>query len=116
MSWLEKLKKGHKQLAQGAQESNLEMYKQKLKGIVYDDEIVAELAPIFAELHSAEGFDKVFELLTTKEQQIEAISGGDWLNKEEEDKGKKEITNEEQAEESEVKSAEDILKEKFSNN
>lgn len=78
MSWLDKLMNGHKGREERAKEDSLETYKAKLKGIVYDDELVNELAPLFAKLHGQEGFDKVFELLETKEQQIAAISGGDW--------------------------------------
>lgn len=64
--------------------------KEKLKGIVYDEELVTELTPVFMKLNGVEGFDKVFELLETKEKQIEYISGGDWF-KQEAEEGKKEI-------------------------
>ena len=40
---------------------------------VYDVELSAELAPVFATLSTVQGFDKVLELLDTKEKQIEAI-------------------------------------------
>lgn len=56
-----------------------EQVKQKLKGLVYDDELVNELLPVFVKLHATEGFDTVYELLEAKEKQIEAISGGDWF-------------------------------------
>ena len=48
----------------------------QLERFVYDPELAKELAPVFVSLLSAEGFDKVIELLETKEKQIEAISGG----------------------------------------
>ena len=47
-----------------------------LERFVYDPELAKELAPVFVSLLSAEGFDKVIELLETKEKQIEAISSG----------------------------------------
>ena len=47
-----------------------------LERFVYDPELAKELAPVFVSLLSAEGFDKVVELLETKEKQIEAISSG----------------------------------------
>ena len=47
-----------------------------LERFVYDPELAKELAPVFVSLLSAEGFDKVIDLLETKEKQIEAISGG----------------------------------------
>jgi hypothetical protein len=56
--------------------------KQRLKGIVYDEELVNELAPVFMKLQGQDGFNQVFELLETKEKQIEAISGGDWFKQE----------------------------------
>ena len=48
----------------------------QLERFVYDPELAKELAPVFVSLLSAEGFDKVIELLETKEKQIEAISSG----------------------------------------
>lgn len=56
--------------------------KAKLKGILYDEEIVNELAPVFMKLQGVDGFNQVFELLETKERQIEAMSGGDWFKQE----------------------------------
>ena len=47
-----------------------------LERFVYDPELAKELAPVFVSLLSVEGFDKVIELLETKEKQIEAISSG----------------------------------------
>ena len=48
----------------------------ELERFVYDPELAKELAPVFVSLLNAEGFDKVIELLETKEKQIEAISSG----------------------------------------
>jgi len=45
-----------------------------LERFVYDPELAKELAPVFVSLLNAEGFDKVIDLLETKEKQIEAIS------------------------------------------
>mgnify|MGYP003366802664 CR=1 FL=1 len=56
--------------------------KEKLKSLVYDDEVVTELLPVFIKLHTTEGFNTVYELLEAKEKQIEAISGGDWFKQE----------------------------------
>ena len=47
----------------------------QLERFVYDPELAKELAPVFVSLLSVEGFDKVIELMETKEKQIEAISG-----------------------------------------
>ena len=47
-----------------------------LERFVYDPELAKGLAPVFVSLLSVEGFDKVIELLETKEKQIEAISSG----------------------------------------
>ena len=47
----------------------------QLERFVYDTELAKELAPVFVSLLRAEGFDKVIDLLETKEKQIEAISG-----------------------------------------
>lgn len=47
-----------------------------LEKFVYDPELAKELAPVFVSLLNEEGFDKVIELLETKEKQIEAISSG----------------------------------------
>lgn len=48
----------------------------QLERFVYDPELAKELAPVFVSLLSVEGFDKVVELLETKEKQIEAIGSG----------------------------------------
>lgn len=82
---LSKLLAGFGKKAEKNQTGALEVYKQKLAGIVYDDEVVEELAPIFAKLSTQEGFDKVFALLEAKEQQIEKIAGGEWTTDSEED-------------------------------
>ena len=46
-----------------------------LERFVYDPQLAKELAPVFVSLLNAEGFDKVIDLIETKEKQIEAISG-----------------------------------------
>lgn len=116
-TWLDKLLGGHKDKAQKTGEEVLDKYKDKLMSIVYDKELVDELAPIFAKLHTAEGFDKVFELLETKEQQINAISGGDWFEQQTGDDDK-EIDTQDSKDKDEPKdkpslSAEEILKQKY---
>lgn len=63
----------------GALEAEIKV---KLKGILYDEELVNELAPVFMKLQGVDGFNQVFELLETKERQIEAMSGGDWFKQE----------------------------------
>lgn len=51
----------------------LKDWSERLQSYVYDAELSAELAPVFATLSAVQGFDKVLELLDTKEKQIEAI-------------------------------------------
>ena len=72
---------------QGALEAQI---KAKLKGIVYDEELVNELTPVFMRLNGVDGFNQVFDLLETKERQIEAISGGDWFKQESDASNKQE--------------------------
>lgn len=79
----------------GAREAEI---KAKLKGILYDEELVNELAPVFMKLQGVDGFNQVFELLETKERQIEAMSGGDWFKQETNpDKSTEEQTTEDSA-------------------
>ena len=47
-----------------------------LERFVYDSQLAKELAPVFVSLLNVEGFDKVIDLLETKEKQIDAISSG----------------------------------------
>lgn len=54
-----------------------EALKAKLKGLVYDDELVEQLLPVFTALKSVDGFEQVMTLLESKESQIEAIAGGE---------------------------------------
>lgn len=74
--------------------------KEKLKTLVYDDDVVTELLPVFMKLHATEGFSTIYELLEAKEKQIEAISGGDWFKQEtdptEKEFGKDENVNEDE--------------------
>ena len=110
MSWFEKIM-GAKGTKEQAKKADIEsQVKGKLKGIVYDDSIVEELLPVFMKLQSAEGFEKVLELLETKERQIEAMTGGEWF-KQESDPDKK--VAEEDNGNGAVITADDILKSKF---
>lgn len=111
MSWLDKIMSGHGKRAETAKEDSLEHYTKVLKTIVYDDDLVKELAPVFSKLHGVDGFDKVFELLETKEQQISAISGGDW-HKQDSD-AHQDLDKDEQEDEVEALSATEILELKY---
>lgn len=86
-----------------------EQVKQKLKGLVYDDELVNELLPTFVKLYSVDGFSTVVELLEAKEKQLETVSGGDWFKQESDPSKKKQTEDEEQ----ESDSVDDILKSKY---
>ncbi len=114
-NWLSKLMTGHGKRTENAKVDALASYKAKLKGLVYDDDLVAELAPVFAALHGTDGFDKVVELLETKETQIQAISGGEWFEQET-GKDEEEFNNDESdksGEEEENLTAEQILENKY---
>lgn len=80
-SMLERLLGATKKKKESQSKATEEQVKAKLQSLVYDDELVAELLPTFLALQGVDGFTKVLELLETKERQIEAISGGDWFNK-----------------------------------
>lgn len=111
MSWFEKIM-GAKGTKEQAKQADIEsQVKGKLKAIVYDDSIVTELLPVFMQLQGAEGFDKVLELLETKERQIEAMSGGEWF-KQETDPDNKEAGKEGGGNGAAI-TADDILKSKF---
>lgn len=111
MTFLEKLQKGFSKKAEHHQVDNLDMYKQKLKDIVYDQEIIDELAPVFAKLHGSEGFDKVFQLLQDKESQLVQIAGGEWYS---EGKPDQETTIDNEDHTPEEVTAESILAKKYS--
>ena len=109
-SILERLMGGAKSKASSNQSALEETVKQKLKGIVYDDELIAGLLPTFVKLYSVEGFSTVLELLEAKEKQIETISGGDWF-KQETDPQNKDQQQEQQENESDP--VDDLLKTKY---
>ena len=109
-SILERIMGGAKNKASNNQSALEETVKQKLKGIVYDDELIAELLPTFVKLYSVEGFSTVVELLEAKEKQIETISGGDWF-KQETDPQNKDQQQEQQENESDP--VDDLLKTKY---
>jgi predicted CopG family antitoxin len=82
MSLLERLMGATKKKAIEAAPKKQELLKQKLKEILYEDELVTELLPVFEKLQAAGGFDVIFELLESKEKQIETIANGAWFEKE----------------------------------
>ena len=83
----------------------------KVIAYVYDEELAKEIAPVFAAMEGQEGFDKLIELLDSKEKQIEAISKGSSEGKTSpESKGAKSGDNQESEQKA---SATDILKERF---
>lgn len=83
----------------------------KVVAYVYDAELALEIAPVFANMEGQEGFDKLIELLDSKEKQIEAISKGSSEGKTSpESKGAKSVDNQEPEQKA---SATDILKERF---
>ena len=83
----------------------------KVVAYVYDVELAQEIAPVFAAMEGQEGFDKLIELLDSKEKQIEAISKGSSDGKTSpESKGAKSVDNQEPEQKA---SATDILKERF---
>ncbi len=110
---LDKLLSGFGKKHEVAKDNALAMYKDKLKGLVYDEDLVTELAPIFAKLHGSEGFDKVMSLLETKEQQITSISGGEWFQQESDDNQHQDKKDDTSQEENKTLTAEEILAEKF---
>jgi len=111
MSMLEKLKKGFNKKAEVNHTTAEKVYEEKLQKILYDADLVKEFAPIFAKLSQHDGFEKVFELLESKESQLEALAGGEWTKQEETG------NNEQEEEEKEVKTltADQILEAKYSN-
>ena len=83
----------------------------KVVAYVYDEELAKEISPVFASMEGQEGFDKLIELLDSKEKQIEAISKGSSAGKTSpEPKGAKSVDNQEPEQKA---SATDILKERF---
>lgn len=89
----ERMFKSGKGKAEQNQAGLEEQLTKRLNSIVYDEDLVKELLPVFVKLHTAEGFTKVWELLEAKEQQIEAISGGDWFKQETNEDKEQDKTN-----------------------
>lgn len=114
MSMFDKLMGGFGKKAETQHTDALEVMKKKLAGIVYDDELVNELAPIFAKLSTHEGFDKVVELLESKEAQLEKVAGGEWTHQETDGDSNKENKSSDEDDKSETLSAEEILAQKYS--
>ena len=110
-SILERLMGGAKTKASSNQSALEETVKQKLKGIVYDEELINELLPTFVKLYSVEGFSTVVELLEAKEKQIETISGGDWFKQETDPQNKDQQDNTQQENESDP--VDELLKTKY---
>lgn len=86
--------------------------KEKLKSLVYDDELVEELLPAFVAMSGSEHFSTVMELLESKEAQIEAMAGGDWFKQESKDTEETIETNKDQ-ESTNVNEVDNYLKKKY---
>lgn len=54
----------------------LKQYQERLVGVLYDDELVNEFAPLFAKMHQHDTEQKMLQLLETKEKQIQAVADG----------------------------------------
>lgn len=107
-----KLWEGFGKKAEKSHTTAEEVFKKKLASIVYNDDLINELAPIFAKLSTHEGFDKVFGLLEAKEQQIERLAGGEWSAKPPADDEKEIIPSKPEVKE-ETLTAEEILAQKY---
>ena len=70
-----------------------------------------ELAPIFAKFSTEDGFDKVMQVLESKENQIEKVMGGEW-NKETDLESQDEQNNQEEQQTTTL-TAEQILEQKY---
>lgn len=108
---LERLMGAGKKKVEANQDALTAQVRAQLKALVYDDEMVDELLPVFIGLQGKDGFDKVVELLTTKEKQIEAIAGGDWFKSEKPaDSNTQELGNKDESNKSSANLVDDILK------
>lgn len=99
MSIFEKMSKAFGKKSESNKSLLEEQLKEKLKSLVYDEELVTELLPVFMKLQGVEGFASVMELLESKEKQVEMLTGGEWFKQESEDKSKTIETNQEQEDE-----------------
>lgn len=110
MDLFNRLKNGFQSNVKQNNEESLEKIKTRLKGLVYDDELVDEYAPLFAKLSKQDGFDKVMELLEVKERQLISLTDTDWTDNK---SAKDEVVEQEDTEESDgegtVTTAEAIL-------
>lgn len=115
-SLFERLSKGFSGKQTKKTVDNLEEYKTKLKTILYDEELIEEFAPLFAKLSAHEGFDKVVELLETKEKQLESLTSTDWSQQDtdDEDGEFQEGDNDDEASSEDATTAESILMAKYS--
>lgn len=112
---LETLRKGFGGKATKQAEDATAVYTQKLEGILYDEALVKEFAPIFAKLSQHEGFDKVMEILETKERQLESFTDTNWTEQES-GKGDKTLEQDDKQEDdkdADATSAEALLAERF---
>lgn len=85
----------------------------KVVAYVYDEELAQDIAPVFAAMEGQEGFDKLIELLDSKEKQIEAISKGSSEGKTSPETKGKDAKSADNQEPEQKASATDILKERF---
>lgn len=96
-----------------SQEALTGQVKEKLKALVYDDELVDELLPTFTKLWTQEGFSTVLELLETKEKQLETISNGDWFKQDTDPETKEDTSKDSEESQDEVSMVDEILSKRY---
>lgn len=111
MNLYERLKKFSSKKADNNKGVQEEQLREKLKGILYDEELIEELLPAFISLSGNENFPTVMELLQSKEQQIESITGGDWFKQDSEQPNLS--IDKEQQEETEADMVDNYLSKKY---
>ncbi|SPJ32694.1 hypothetical protein [Kushneria phyllosphaerae] len=97
-------------------EQALEDIRERLRPILYNDEMIDEFAPVFFKLKDSEQVEQIYSLLESKESQIKELSSGDYFKQESSPEDKQEHEDSEESEEDAINYVDQILQQRYNDN
>ncbi|WP_457808977.1 hypothetical protein [Kushneria sp. EE4] len=94
-------------------EQALEDIRERLKPILYNDELIDEFAPVFFKLKDSEQVEQIYSLLESKESQIKELSSGDYFKQESSPEDKQEHEESENTDEDAPNYVDQILQQRY---
>lgn len=94
-------------------EQALEDIRERLRPILYNDELIDEFAPVFFRLRDSEQVEQIYSLLESKESQIKELSSGNYFKQESSPEDKQEHEHSDESEEDAINYVDQILQQRY---